>query len=62
MIYFFRVPYRVRYRLQVASLAGVTLGDIVIGEVPPNLGLDRFTTIRKAHFHLDQETGLEIDL
>ncbi len=54
--------YRVRYRLQVASLAGATLGDIVIGEVPPNLDLDRFTTIRKAHFHLDQEVAVEIDL
>ncbi len=54
--------YRVRYRLQVASEAGATLADIITGEAPPNRGLDRFTTICKAHFDLDQETALEIDL
>ncbi|MCP4546820.1 MAG: hypothetical protein GY835_10195 [bacterium] len=54
--------YKVRYRLQAASLAGATLADVVTGEVPPNLTLDRFSTIRKAHFHLDHETEVEIDL
>ncbi|MCP4659500.1 MAG: hypothetical protein GY856_29180, partial [bacterium] len=63
--------YQVRYRLQVASLAGASLADIVTEEswsrrdaqeVPQGAVLDRFTTIRKAHFHLDQEHVVEIDL
>ncbi len=31
-------------------------------EAPPDLALGRFTPIRKASFHLDQETKIEIDL
>ena len=54
--------YRVRYRLFAASLAGVTLADLVVGKPAPELTLDRFTTIRKARFHLDQERSVEIDL
>ena len=54
--------YKVRYRLFAASLAGAELGDVVIGEVPPELTLDRFTSIRKAHFHLDQDRHVEADL
>ncbi len=54
--------YKVLYRLQAASLAGATLHDIITGDAPPNMGLDRFTTIRKASFNLDQETRVEIDL
>ncbi len=61
--------YQVRYRLLAASLAGATLADIV-AEPSPGWGaqemlgatLDRFTTIRKAHFHLDLEHLVEIDL
>jgi len=61
--------YQVRYRLLAASLAGATLADIV-AEPSPGWGvqemlgatLDRFTTIHKAHFHLDQEHLVEIDL
>ncbi len=48
--------------LQAASLAGATLAGIITKEAPPNLALDRFTTIRKAPFHLDQETKIEIGL
>jgi len=59
--------YKVRYRLQVASLAGAGLSDIVTGEldartIPPGSRLDRFSTIRKAHFFLDPEISVEIDL
>ncbi len=54
--------HRVRYRLLVASLAGASLTDIVVGDVPPELTLDRFTTILKGRFHLDQETSIELDL
>ncbi len=54
--------YKVRYRLYAASLAGAALADVVTGEVPPELTLDRFTTIRKGHIHLDQEHRLEADL
>ena len=54
--------YKVRYRLHVASLAGAALADIVTEEPPPGLALDRFTSIRKAHFHLDQERSVEADL
>ncbi|MCP4655567.1 MAG: hypothetical protein GY856_09135 [bacterium] len=54
--------HRVRYRLLVASLAGASLDDVVVGDVPPDLTLDRFTTIRKGRLHLDLETSVEIDL
>jgi len=54
--------HRVRYRLLVASLAGAALGDVVVGEVPADLTLDRFTTIRKGRLHADLETSVEIDL
>ena len=54
--------YKVRYRLHAASLAGAALADIVIGEAPPGFTSDRFTTIRKARFHLDQESSFEADL
>ena len=55
--------YKVRYRLFAASLAGATLADIVRDPgARPGVTLDRFTTIRKAHFHLDQEHVVEIDL
>ena len=54
--------YKVRYRLFAASLAGAELGDVVTGDVPPELTLDRFTSIRKAHFHLDQDRHVEADL
>jgi hypothetical protein len=54
--------YRVRYRLYTASLSGATLADIVVGEVPPELTLDRFATIRKGHFHFDQTHHVEADL
>ncbi len=54
--------YRVRYRLFAASLARASLADLVTGEVPPDLTLDRFTSIRKGHFHLDQEHHVEADL
>ncbi len=56
--------YKVRYRLQAASLAGASLTDVVIGEPPPEglAALGRFTSIRKAHFHLDQERHVEADL
>ncbi len=54
--------HRVRYRLFVASLAGASLDDIVVGDVPAGLTLDRFTTIRKGRLHLDLEVSVEIDL
>ncbi len=54
--------YKVRYRLHAASLAGAALADFVTGKVSPDLTLDRFTTIRKGHFHLDQEHHVEADL
>ncbi len=63
--------YKVRYRLQVASLAGAALADIVTGKIPsgalPQRGtqaaqLDRFTSIRKAGFYLDQGHSVEADL
>ncbi len=54
--------HRVRYRLLVASLAGATLADVVVGDVPPELLLDRFTTICKGRLHFDLETSAEIDL
>ncbi len=54
--------YKVRYLLLVASLAGAALADVVTREPPPELTLDRFTSIRKTHFHLDQERYVEADL
>ena len=54
--------YKIRYRLLAASLRGATLADIVTEAPPPELTLDRFTSIRKAHFHLDQEHSVEADL
>ncbi len=54
--------YRVRYRLHAASLAGAALAEIVVGESPPDVTLDRFVSIRKGRFHLDQEHSLETDL
>jgi len=54
--------YKVRYRLLAASLAGASLSDLVTGRAPPDLTLDRFTSIRKAHFHLEQEHSVEVDL
>ncbi len=53
--------YKVRYRLQVASLAGATLADIVTNP-REGLTLDRFRTIGKARFYLDQERSIEADL
>jgi len=53
--------YRARYRLQVASLAGATLADIVTNP-REGLTLDRFSTIGKARFYLDQEQSVEVDL
>ena len=41
---------------------GAALADIVTKEPPPNLTLDRFTTIRKGRFYLDQEHSVEADL
>lgn len=58
--------YRVRYRLLAASLSGATLADVVIdteAAIPVgHLPIGPFTVIRKARFHVDQETSLEIDL
>jgi hypothetical protein len=59
--------YKVRYRLLAASLRGATLADVVSRPLPGAeeecaVTLDRFTTIRKAQFHLDQEHSVEIDL
>ncbi|MCP4659489.1 MAG: hypothetical protein GY856_29125 [bacterium] len=53
--------YKVRYRLQAASLAGATLADVATNP-QEGLTLDRFTTIRKARFYLDQEKSVEADL
>jgi hypothetical protein len=59
--------YKVRYRLLAASLRGATLADVVAHPLPRGaqehaFTLDRFATIRKARFHLDQERSVEIDL
>ncbi len=60
--------FKVRYRLQAASLRGATLADIVTGPpLPPGepqatSALDRFATIRKARFYLDQEASVEVDV
>jgi hypothetical protein len=54
--------YKVRYRLQAAALAGAALADFVTGSPPPEMSLDRFRSIRKAQFHLDQERSVEVDL
>ena len=53
--------YKVRYRLLAASLQGAALADIVTHSCE-DLTLDRFDSIRKARFHLDQEKSVEIDL
>ncbi|MCP4592935.1 MAG: hypothetical protein GY842_19540, partial [bacterium] len=53
--------FKVRYRLLAASLRGATLGDIVTNSQEA-LTLDRFTTINKARFYIDQEHSVEIDL
>ncbi|MCP4657531.1 MAG: ATP-binding protein [bacterium] len=56
--------YKVRYRLFAASLRGATLDDVV-QEAPgalEGLPVDRFTTIRKARFHVDQGSSVEADL
>lgn len=54
--------YKVRYRLQAASLSGASLADFVVGQPPPELTLDRFRSLRKTRFHLDQERSVEVDL
>ena len=52
----------------VGSLAGApaagapAAGTPAAGEPAPELTLDRFTTIRKARVHLDQERSVEVDL
>jgi hypothetical protein len=53
--------YKVRYRLLAASLRGAELADIVT-EARGTIVLDRFVTIRKARFHVDQEHSVEVDL
>ncbi len=50
--------YKVRYRLQVASLAGASLADVVTNP-REGLTLDRFRTIGKARFYLDQDQSIE---
>ncbi len=59
--------YKVRYRLLAASLAGADLADIVTEPRPDNRPpfggtLGPFSSIRKAHFYLDQERHVEADL
>jgi hypothetical protein len=66
--------HRVRYRLLAASLRGATLADIVSGgalEGLVSLGgtrgedtevLGPFVSLRKAHFDLDQDHSVEIDI
>ncbi len=46
----------------MASLAGADLTDLVTEPLRETQPLDRFATVRKAHFHLDQDTSVEIDL
>ncbi len=53
--------YRAVYRLQAASLAGASLADVVTN-VLEGFSLDRFTTIRKARFYLDQGHSVEADI
>ena len=52
--------YKVRYRLQAASLRGATLADFTTSE--DNRSLGPFTTIHKARFYLDHERSVEADL
>ena len=54
-----------RYYRNQESLRTQSLSDLVAGgaeSAPPGSRLGRFTTIRKAHFHLDPETSVEVDL
>jgi hypothetical protein len=48
--------------IELESLAGASLDDIAVGDVPDGLTLDRFTTICKGRPHFDLETSVEIDL
>ena len=54
---------RVRYRLFVASHRGATMGDIVTDPPPGDATpIGPFKGIRKAHFYVDHDTSVEIDL
>ncbi len=64
--------HRVRYRLLVASLHGATLSDVVPDGLPggtqggrhgeESVPLGPFARIRKAHFYVDHERCVEVDL
>ena len=54
--------FRLCYLLQAASLRGAALADIVTQEIQDSSTLDRFATIRKARFYLDQDRSVEIDV
>jgi hypothetical protein len=54
--------HRVRYRLLVASLRGATLADVVQGNGEDTTPIGPFARIRKAHFHVEHDTYVEVDL
>ncbi len=55
--------HRVRYRLSVAAQRGAMVADIVkTGGIEHTTRVGPFKGIRKARFHVDQDTSLEIDL